>query len=74
MLIELQFIFIGCFILERAFVGWELSKVKTWPIRVILINIIQLGVVIFAGITWETWFSSWPIFNLSDYLSPILGA
>ena len=52
MLITLLIIFIGCFVLERVLVVWELPKVKTWPFRVVLINIMQLGIVILAGIRW----------------------
>ncbi len=73
MLIEILIIFIGCFILERLFVGWQLPKVKTWPIRVLLINFVQLGVVVLAGLTWEFWLSSWSIFRLSDHVSPVVG-
>lgn len=66
-------IFIGCFLLERAAPGWELPNVKTWPIRVIIINLIQLGVILIAGITLEIWFSKWSIFRLSENVSPIAG-
>lgn len=66
-------IFVFCFILERVFRGWELPKVKTWPFRVLAINVVQLGVVLLAGVTWEVWLSSWSVFTLSDYVGPILG-
>ena len=64
---------VGCFFLERLIPGWKLPPVKTWPLRVILINIIQLGIVTLAGFTWERWFSSWSIFHLSKYVSPLAG-
>jgi sterol desaturase/sphingolipid hydroxylase (fatty acid hydroxylase superfamily) len=66
-------IFVGCFVLERIIPGWKLPHVKTWPIRVLLINAVQLGVVTLAGYTWEIWLSSWSIFNLSNYVSPVIG-
>lgn len=53
--------------------GWKLPHVKTWPIRVVLLNLVQLGVVTLAGYTWELWFSSGSIFHLSNYLSPCSG-
>ena len=62
-------IFIGCFILERLIPGWKLPKIKTWPVRVVLINLIQMGVVIIAGYSWEIWLSSWSFFHLSNYVS-----
>ena len=73
MLLTILYIFVGCFILERVFVGWKLPKVKTWPLRVVLINIVQLGIVVVAGVTWEVWLSSWSVFKLSDFVSPVAG-
>jgi len=64
---------VGCFFLERLIPGWKLPPVKTWPLRVILINIIQLGIVTLAGFTWERWLSSWSIFHLSKHVSPLVG-
>jgi len=66
-------IFIFCFVIEKLFAGWKLPKVKTWHVRVILINAVQLGVILLAGATWESWLSSWSVFNLSSYVSPAVG-
>lgn len=38
-----------CFVVERLIPGWQLPSVKTWPLRVILVNAVQLGVVLVAG-------------------------
>jgi len=73
MLYVLMAIFICCFLLERAIPGWPLPHVKTWPIRVLLINGIQLCIVVLAGITWEVWLSSWSVFHLSNHVSPAAG-
>ncbi len=73
MLITILIIFCACFILERLIPGWKLPSVKTWPLRVLLINAVQLGVVLLAGVTWEVWLSSWSPFSLSDHVSPALG-
>ena len=62
-----------CFLIERLFPGWRLPKVRTWPIRVIAINILQLGVVLLAGVTWEKWFSSFSLFDLSTHVPPVAG-
>jgi len=62
-----------CFVLERIVPGWKLPAVKTWPLRVVLVNLVQLGVVTLAGVTWELWLSSWSVFHLSRHLSPSLG-
>ena len=66
-------IFACCFILEKTFPGWKLPKVRTWPIRVLLINGVQLGVVLIAGMSWEAWLSSWSLFSLSKYTNDAVG-
>jgi sterol desaturase/sphingolipid hydroxylase (fatty acid hydroxylase superfamily) len=62
-----------CFVLEKLFPGWELPPVKSWPIRVVLVNLVQLGIVLLAGVTWEAWLSSWSLLGLSAHLSPLEG-
>lgn len=66
-------IFVVCFLIECLGTGWKLPVVKTWPIRVLAINAVQLGVVLIAGITWEKWLSNYSLFHLSDYVSPFMG-
>ena len=66
-------IFVFCFIIERIFVGWPLPKVRTWPIRVLLVNLVQLGIILLAGVTWEVWLSSWSVFYLSGLMNPLFG-
>jgi len=65
--------FAGCFALERMVPGWPLPRVRTWPFRVVLVNLVQLGVVLMAGVTWERWFSSASLFHLREHLSPSAG-
>ena len=65
--------FAACFIIEQFNLGWKLPKVPTWTIRVLGVNFIQLMVVIFAGATWEVWFSAYSIFNLMQWVSPTMG-
>lgn len=64
-------VFSICFIIERMAPGWKLPHVKTWPLRVIILNLIQIGIVQLAGISWEVWLSSWSIFSISSNLSPL---
>ncbi len=66
-------VFVGCFLLERMMPGWPLPHVRTWPLRVVLVNAIQLGIVVLAGLTWERWLSSASLFKLSDHTSPLVG-
>ena len=64
---------IACFLLERLVPGWRLPAVPTWGVRVVLVNLVQLGVVLLAGISWERWLSSWSIFELSQHVTPLAG-
>lgn len=66
-------IFVFCFVLERIVPGWPLPQVRTWPLRVLLINGVQLCVVLLAGFTWERWLSSASVFQLSAQVSPAVG-
>jgi sterol desaturase/sphingolipid hydroxylase (fatty acid hydroxylase superfamily) len=66
-------VFAGCFVLERVVPGWGLPRVRTWPLRVLLINAVQLGVVVLAGFSWERWLSSWSVFHLSQHVGRIAG-
>src|ERR1700745_2451061 len=62
-----------CLVIERVIPGWKLPYVRTWPIRVVAINIVQLGVVLLAGLTWERWLSSRSLFHTQAYLSSAVG-
>lgn len=64
---------LGCMLLERLIPGWKLPRVRTWPVRVVAINLVQVGVVLLAGVTWERWMSSWSLLHLSTHLSPAAG-
>ena len=73
MLTTILTVFAFCFILERLVPGWPLPRVRSWPLRVLLVNAAQLGVVLLAGITWERWLSSVSLLRLSDHVSPAAG-
>lgn len=66
-------VFAGRFLLERACPGWPLPHVRTWPVRVLLVNAAQLAVVLLAGLTWERWLSASSVFGLSEHISPATG-
>jgi sterol desaturase/sphingolipid hydroxylase (fatty acid hydroxylase superfamily) len=73
MITTILVIFACCFVLERLIPGWKLPYVKTWSLRVLVINGVQLCVILLAGITWEVWLSSRSVFHLSQHVSPSLG-
>jgi len=66
-------VFAFCFVLERVAPGWRLPVVRTWPLRVLAINAVQLLVVVVAGMTWERWLSAVSLFRLSEHVSPAVG-
>ena len=60
---------VGLFVVERLWPSMELPKVRTWWLRVGLINLIQLGIVIVAGFTWDRWLQAVSLFNLAEHLN-----
>ena len=62
-----------CLVLERLIPGHPLPRVPTWPVRVLLVNVVQLGVVLLAGVTWERWLASASLFDLCERVSPFSG-
>jgi sterol desaturase/sphingolipid hydroxylase (fatty acid hydroxylase superfamily) len=73
MLLTVLIVFGLAFALERAFPGWPLPPVRTWPVRVLAVNAVQLGVVMLAGVSWEKWLSGASLLHLSGHVSPGLG-
>lgn len=73
MLVTILVVFAACFVLERMTPGWRLPHVRTWPLRVLLVNAVQLGVVLLAGVTWERWLSAGSLLHLSRHLGPVAG-
>lgn len=73
MLIVILSAFVVCFIVERAAPGWPLPRVRTWPLRVLSINALQLGVVLLAGVTWERWLSAASLFHLREQVPDAVG-
>jgi sterol desaturase/sphingolipid hydroxylase (fatty acid hydroxylase superfamily) len=61
----------ACMALERVRPGWVLPKVSTWPWRVVAANLVQLAVVLLAGLTWERWLQAQSLFAVSKALPPI---
>jgi len=66
-------VFAFCFVLERMIPGWPLPQVRTWPLRVVAVNLVQIGIVLLAGVTWEKWLSSASLFKIEDYVTPVAG-
>ncbi|MFN7570170.1 MAG: sterol desaturase family protein, partial [Betaproteobacteria bacterium] len=63
-----------CCVIERLWPGWQLPRVQTWALRVIAINLVQLAVVLVAGVTWERWLAGPSRVHLSQPHPPWAGA
>ena len=73
MLLVILAAFAACLLLEKMIPGWPLPRVATWPSRVLLINLVQLAVVVVAGLSWEKWFSAYSLLHLSRHVGPVAG-
>lgn len=69
-------LFIGLLFMgaERLIPDQKLPEVKGWWKRVILINVLQLGVIFIGSNSWDKWFLEYKLFNLQENLHPIAGA
>lgn len=70
MLLWILFIALGCFLAERWWPANGLPRVRAWWGRIILVNSVQLGVVMVAGVTWDRWFQGGSLISLRDHLDP----
>lgn len=64
---------ISLMVLERIIPDQKLPHVKGWWTRVIIINVLQLGIVILGSFTWDLWLKKVSLFSLSEYSNPITG-
>jgi sterol desaturase/sphingolipid hydroxylase (fatty acid hydroxylase superfamily) len=62
-----------CMVFERLWPGWTLPRVATWPVRVVLLNLVQVGVILLAGISWDRWLAPLSLFHLGRGPHWILG-
>ena len=58
----------GFILVERLFPANHLPSSKGWWKRVLFVNLLQLGVVILAGQTWDRWLARSSIFSLEEVL------
>jgi sterol desaturase/sphingolipid hydroxylase (fatty acid hydroxylase superfamily) len=59
--------------IERLIPDQVLQKVNGWWLRVIIINVLQLGVVLLADLTWNQWLNV-QFFSLAARFSPPMAA
>jgi sterol desaturase/sphingolipid hydroxylase (fatty acid hydroxylase superfamily) len=67
MLIAILIIIAAFFIVvERLVPGSELPAVPGWWRRIALINAVQAGIVVLAGVAWDRWFQEARLLHLSE--------
>lgn len=59
------------FVVERLFPARELVYAHGWWARVVFVNVIQLGIVVLAGVTWDRWLQSYSLIDLQQYFGVI---
>ncbi|HEV8663312.1 MAG TPA: sterol desaturase family protein [Candidatus Methylomirabilis sp.] len=74
MLWLLAAIAVGFIAVERLWPAARLPRVRAWYPRVILVNSIQVGIVIVAGYTWDSWFARVSLFRIREYMGDIPSA
>lgn len=62
----------GMIVVERVWPTTELPRVRAWWARVAVVNLIQLGIVLLAGRTWDRWLQGVSLFHLREQL-PVAG-
>jgi sterol desaturase/sphingolipid hydroxylase (fatty acid hydroxylase superfamily) len=61
----------GFILVERLWPATELPRVRAWYPRVLLINAIQAGIVILAGLTWDQWLQRGSLINLDQHVGVV---
>lgn len=60
---------LGFIVVERLWPANDLPRVEGWWARVLLVNLLQLGIVILTGLAWQRWLAPWSIFHLAAHRS-----
>jgi sterol desaturase/sphingolipid hydroxylase (fatty acid hydroxylase superfamily) len=66
MVVTTLLIALGFIVVERLWPANELPRVRAWYARVVLINAVQGGIVVLAGLTWDRWLNAASLFRLRD--------
>jgi sterol desaturase/sphingolipid hydroxylase (fatty acid hydroxylase superfamily) len=66
LIVVIVLIAVGFIGVERLWPANALPRVRAWYLRVFLINAIQGGIVLLAGVTWDRWLNQASLLNLQD--------
>ena len=59
---------VGFVLVERLWPAGPLPPVRGWWARVVMVNLVQLGIVLLSGISWDGWLARHSLFRLRDHL------
>ncbi|MCD6051633.1 MAG: hypothetical protein K0Q55_3042 [Verrucomicrobia bacterium] len=65
---------VGFFVIERLWPAGSLPQVKGWWGRIVLVNLVQAGIVVLAGFTWDRWLKQFSLFRLSEQWGDVAAA
>lgn len=60
-------------VIERLWPATDLPKVRAWWWRVGFVNLVQLGIIILAGLTWDRWLQRASVFQFGSTIGPLAG-
>lgn len=56
------------FLAERILPGRELPEAPGWYVRAAFLNLMQVGIVLLAGVAWNKWLQSWSLFHIARFM------
>lgn len=59
------------FVVERLWPARALPAVPNWWARVIFVNVIQIGIILLAGWTWDRWLQAFSLIHLREHVGVI---
>lgn len=65
---------LGFLLLERLWPASKLPQVRGWWMRVVVVNLCQLGIVLLAGISWDRWMQGASLLRLRDGVGDVSSA
>lgn len=58
------------FLAERILPGRELPEAPGWYIRAGFLNLVQVGIVLLAGVAWNKWLQAWSLLHIAGSMPP----
>ena len=68
MIIAATVLFFGA---ERILPGRELPEAPGWYVRAAFLNLVQVSIVLIAGVAWNKWLQDWSLFRIAGTMPPV---